>query len=183
MILLNGGVRGDELKVMTIVGPQWWWWPMVWCSCDNGGVVRLVWCEMLWREWGEGLRWVYGGVRWVWWGEVWRRRWMKGWREWGYLVGAWGVICSGEEVNVLNSWAFASWFVFCVLICIFLEQDRRKLLKCTCCGQLVHPSCLEPPTADVFEEWTCNACEQKTEEYLEEYRVYIEIITKRWPFS
>ncbi|KAJ8432512.1 hypothetical protein Cgig2_001105 [Carnegiea gigantea] len=59
------------------------------------------------------------------------------------------------------------------------EEDRRKLLKCTCCGQLVHPSCLEPPTADVFEEWTCNACKQKTEEYLEEHRVYIEIITKR----
>ncbi|XP_010670017.2 protein FORGETTER 1 [Beta vulgaris subsp. vulgaris] len=63
------------------------------------------------------------------------------------------------------------------------EEDRKKLLKCACCGQLLHPSCLEPPVADVAdvsEGWTCNSCQQKTEEYLQARRVYIEELTKRY---
>ncbi|CAO2826033.1 unnamed protein product [Amaranthus hypochondriacus] len=60
------------------------------------------------------------------------------------------------------------------------EEDRKKLLKCACCGQLVHPSCLEPPSTDVSEDWTCYSCQQKTDEYLQARRVYIEELTKRY---
>lgn len=60
------------------------------------------------------------------------------------------------------------------------EEDRKKLLRCACCDQLVHPSCLDPPRTDVSEEWTCDSCRQKTDEYLQERRVYIEAVTKRY---
>ncbi|XP_021767573.1 protein FORGETTER 1-like isoform X2 [Chenopodium quinoa] len=60
------------------------------------------------------------------------------------------------------------------------EEDRKKLLKCACCGKLVHPSCLDPPVPDVSEEWTCNSCHQKTEEFLQAKRAYIEELTKRY---
>uniref|UniRef100_A0A803NAI6 PHD-type domain-containing protein n=1 Tax=Chenopodium quinoa TaxID=63459 RepID=A0A803NAI6_CHEQI len=60
------------------------------------------------------------------------------------------------------------------------EEDRKKLLKCACCGKLVHPSCLDPPVPDVSEEWTCNSCQQKTEEFLQAKRAYIEELTKRY---
>ncbi|KNA16468.1 hypothetical protein SOVF_088760 isoform A [Spinacia oleracea] len=60
------------------------------------------------------------------------------------------------------------------------EEDRKKLLKCACCGQLAHPSCLDPPVPDVSEEWTCNSCQQKTDEYLQAQRAYVEELTKRY---
>ncbi|KAH9617593.1 hypothetical protein KSS87_008529 [Heliosperma pusillum] len=60
------------------------------------------------------------------------------------------------------------------------EEDRKKLLRCSCCGQLVHPSCLDPPVLDISEDWTCISCKQKTDEYLQARRVYIEELTKRY---
>lgn len=61
------------------------------------------------------------------------------------------------------------------------EEDRKKLLKCACCGQLAHPACLDPPVIDAMsEEWTCNSCKQKTDEYLEARRAYIAELTKRY---
>ncbi|XP_074301676.1 protein FORGETTER 1-like isoform X1 [Silene latifolia] len=60
------------------------------------------------------------------------------------------------------------------------EEDRKKLLRCSCCGQLVHPSCLDPPVLDIAEEWTCISCKQKTDEYLQARRIYIEELTKRY---
>ncbi|KAK9684141.1 hypothetical protein RND81_10G189300 [Saponaria officinalis] len=60
------------------------------------------------------------------------------------------------------------------------EEDRKKLLRCTCCGQLAHPSCLDPPETNIIEEWTCISCKQKTDEYLQARRIYIEELTKRY---
>lgn len=60
------------------------------------------------------------------------------------------------------------------------EEDRKKLLRCASCGKLVHPSCLDPPLAGVCEDWTCNSCKQKTEECLQERRVRLEELTKRY---
>ncbi|GAB4836724.1 udp-glycosyltransferase [Ancistrocladus abbreviatus] len=61
------------------------------------------------------------------------------------------------------------------------EGERKKLLRCACCGQLVHPACLEPPVDDIVPvEWTCSLCKQKTDEYLQARQVYIEELTKRY---
>ncbi|XP_030471562.2 protein FORGETTER 1 isoform X2 [Syzygium oleosum] len=61
------------------------------------------------------------------------------------------------------------------------EEGRKKLLQCSCCGQLVHPACLVPPMEDlVSEEWSCHSCKQKTEEYLQARHVYIQELLKRY---
>ncbi|GMH10575.1 hypothetical protein Nepgr_012416 [Nepenthes gracilis] len=61
------------------------------------------------------------------------------------------------------------------------EEDRKKLLRCACCGQLVHPSCLEPPVIELMPaDWTCSSCKQKTDEYLQARHVYIAELTKRY---
>ncbi|KAF8036651.1 hypothetical protein BT93_C2393 [Corymbia citriodora subsp. variegata] len=61
------------------------------------------------------------------------------------------------------------------------EEGRKKLLQCSCCGQLVHPACLVPPMEDtVSEEWSCHSCKLKTEEYLQARHLYIQELLKRY---
>ncbi|KAF6136594.1 hypothetical protein GIB67_016050 [Kingdonia uniflora] len=61
------------------------------------------------------------------------------------------------------------------------EEERRKLLRCSCCGQLFHPACLVPPMVDLIQEdWSCNSCKQKTDEYLQAKQAYIAELSKRY---
>ncbi|CAA3028611.1 strawberry notch isoform X1 [Olea europaea subsp. europaea] len=61
------------------------------------------------------------------------------------------------------------------------EEERKKLLQCSCCGQLIHPACLVPPVVEaVSEDWSCHSCKEKTEEYLQERRAYVKELFKRY---
>lgn len=61
------------------------------------------------------------------------------------------------------------------------EEERKKLLQCSCCGQLVHLACLVPPLTDlVSEEWSCHSCKEKTDEYIEARRAYVAELLKRY---
>ncbi|OVA03143.1 zinc finger protein [Macleaya cordata] len=62
------------------------------------------------------------------------------------------------------------------------EEERKKLLRCSCCGQLVHPACLSPPLMDVVvpEDWSCHSCKIKTDEYLQARDAYIAEMLKRF---
>ncbi|KAI3997045.1 hypothetical protein MKX01_021321 [Papaver californicum] len=62
------------------------------------------------------------------------------------------------------------------------EEERKKLLCCSCSGQLVHPACLVPPMIGVVvpEDWTCHSCKQKTDEYLLAREVYLAEMRKRY---
>ncbi|CAA3028935.1 strawberry notch isoform X1 [Olea europaea subsp. europaea] len=61
------------------------------------------------------------------------------------------------------------------------EEERKKLLQCSCCGQLVHPACLVPPVVEAApEDWSCHLCKEKTEEYLQERRAYVAELFKRY---
>ncbi|XVF77793.1 hypothetical protein PTKIN_Ptkin14bG0075000 [Pterospermum kingtungense] len=61
------------------------------------------------------------------------------------------------------------------------EEERKKLLQCSCCGKLVHPSCLVPPIIDLVpEKWSCYSCKEKTDEYMQARRVYVEELLKRY---
>ncbi|XP_019432321.1 PREDICTED: protein strawberry notch isoform X2 [Lupinus angustifolius] len=61
------------------------------------------------------------------------------------------------------------------------EEERKKLLKCSCCGKLVHSACLMPPIGDIVpEEWSCHLCKEKTDEYLIARQAYIEELQKRY---
>lgn len=61
------------------------------------------------------------------------------------------------------------------------EEERKKLLQCSCCGKLVHPSCLVPPIIDLVpEKWSCYSCKEKTDEYMQARRAYIEELLKRY---
>ncbi|KAI3945077.1 hypothetical protein MKW98_009881 [Papaver atlanticum] len=62
------------------------------------------------------------------------------------------------------------------------EEERKKLLRCSCCGQLVHPACLVPPIIGVVvpEDWSCHSCKQKTDEYLLARDVYLAEMRKRY---
>ncbi|KAL0306070.1 UNVERIFIED_CONTAM: protein FORGETTER 1 [Sesamum radiatum] len=60
------------------------------------------------------------------------------------------------------------------------EEERKKLLQCSCCSQLVHPSCLIPPVVEVISgDWSCHSCKEKTEEYLRARQAYYEELLKR----
>ncbi|XP_042027486.1 protein FORGETTER 1-like isoform X1 [Salvia splendens] len=62
-----------------------------------------------------------------------------------------------------------------------LEGERKKLLQCSCCSQLVHPACLVPPVVEVIsEDWSCYSCKEKTEEFLRARQVYYEELLKRY---
>lgn len=38
----------------------------------------------------------------------------------------------------------------------------------------MHPACLVPPVVDaVPADWSCHSCKEKTEEYLQNRRVYL----------
>ncbi|XP_014490217.1 protein FORGETTER 1 isoform X1 [Vigna radiata var. radiata] len=61
------------------------------------------------------------------------------------------------------------------------EEERKKLLQCSCCGKLVHSTCLMPPIGDVVpEEWSCHLCKEKTDEYLQARQAYIAELQKRY---
>ncbi|KAK9269142.1 hypothetical protein L1049_000911 [Liquidambar formosana] len=61
------------------------------------------------------------------------------------------------------------------------EEERKKLLHCSCCGQLVHPSCLVPPMIDIVsEDWSCHSCKEKTDEYLQARHAYLAELLKRY---
>ncbi|XP_039113703.1 protein FORGETTER 1 [Dioscorea cayenensis subsp. rotundata] len=61
------------------------------------------------------------------------------------------------------------------------EEEKKKLLRCTCCGQLAHPSCIDPPLTDgVPADWLCYSCKEKTEDYLQARDAYIAELTKRY---
>lgn len=61
------------------------------------------------------------------------------------------------------------------------EEERKKMLQCSCCGKLVHSTCLMPPIGDVIpEEWSCHLCKEKTDEYLQQRQAYITELQKRY---
>ncbi|XP_057949637.1 protein FORGETTER 1 [Malania oleifera] len=61
------------------------------------------------------------------------------------------------------------------------EEERKKLLQCSCCGQLVHSTCLVPPIIDlVNEDWSCHSCKLKTDEYLQARHAYLAELLKRY---
>lgn len=61
------------------------------------------------------------------------------------------------------------------------EEGRKKLLQCSCCGQLVHSGCLVPPITDVIpSDWSCHSCKEKTEEYLQSRHAYLTELLKRY---
>ncbi|KAG9439302.1 hypothetical protein H6P81_019467 [Aristolochia fimbriata] len=61
------------------------------------------------------------------------------------------------------------------------EGERKKLLRCSCCGQLFHPACLDPPLVDVPpDDWSCPSCKVQTEEYLQAQRIYMTELLKRY---
>eukprot|EP00268_Persea_americana_P026498 TRINITY_DN2591_c1_g1_i1.p1 TRINITY_DN2591_c1_g1~~TRINITY_DN2591_c1_g1_i1.p1 ORF type:complete len:1271 (-),score=272.64 TRINITY_DN2591_c1_g1_i1:376-4122(-) len=60
------------------------------------------------------------------------------------------------------------------------EEDKRKLLRCSCCSQLVHPTCLVPPFVDLVPDWSCHSCKEKTDEYLQARRAYDAELLKRY---
>ncbi|XP_068654787.1 protein FORGETTER 1-like isoform X2 [Aristolochia californica] len=61
------------------------------------------------------------------------------------------------------------------------EGERKKLLRCSCCGQLFHPACLDPPFVDVpLDDWSCPSCKLQTEEYLQAQRIYMTELLKRY---
>ncbi|PIN20889.1 hypothetical protein CDL12_06408 [Handroanthus impetiginosus] len=61
------------------------------------------------------------------------------------------------------------------------EEERKKLLQCSCCSQLFHPACVVPPVVEViYGDWACHSCKEKTEEYLRARQVYYEELLKRY---
>ncbi|KAI3755989.1 hypothetical protein L1987_55800 [Smallanthus sonchifolius] len=61
------------------------------------------------------------------------------------------------------------------------EAERKKLLHCSCCGQLVHPACVVPPETDaISSNWSCHSCKEKTEEYLQARHLYLAELLKRY---
>ncbi|KAK6149572.1 hypothetical protein DH2020_017097 [Rehmannia glutinosa] len=61
------------------------------------------------------------------------------------------------------------------------KEERKKLLQCSCCSQLVHPACLVPPVVEeISGDWSCHSCKEKTEEYLRARQAYYEELLKRY---
>ncbi|XP_009595784.1 protein FORGETTER 1 isoform X2 [Nicotiana tomentosiformis] len=61
------------------------------------------------------------------------------------------------------------------------EEERKKLLQCSCCSQLVHPTCLIPPvTESVSADWCCHSCKEKTDEYIQARHAYVAELLKRY---
>lgn len=64
---------------------------------------------------------------------------------------------------------------------IFFRQESKKLLRCSCCGQLFHPACLVPPVIDIVTgDWSCHSCKEKTDEYLQARDAYLAELLKRF---
>ncbi|GLT54089.1 hypothetical protein SLA2020_273180 [Shorea laevis] len=61
------------------------------------------------------------------------------------------------------------------------EEESKKLLRCSCCGQLFHPACLVPPVIDIVTgDWSCHSCKEKTDEYLQARDAYLAELLKRY---
>lgn len=61
------------------------------------------------------------------------------------------------------------------------EAERKKLLQCSCCHQLVHLTCVVPPVTDATSvDWSCHSCKEKTEEYLQAKHAYISELLRRY---
>lgn len=61
------------------------------------------------------------------------------------------------------------------------EEERMKLLQCSCCGLLVHPGCIVPPIVEVGSgDWSCHSCKEKTDEYLQARHAYVAELLKRY---
>ncbi|XP_015055769.1 protein FORGETTER 1 [Solanum pennellii] len=61
------------------------------------------------------------------------------------------------------------------------EEERKKLLQCSCCSQLIHPACLVPPvTEPVSADWCCHSCKEKTDEYIQARHAYVAELSKRY---
>ncbi|XP_020573250.1 protein FORGETTER 1 [Phalaenopsis equestris] len=61
------------------------------------------------------------------------------------------------------------------------EEEKKLLLRCSCCRQQVHPACLVPPWMDLIPaEWSCYSCKEKTDEYLQARDAYIAELLKRY---
>lgn len=90
------------------------------------------------------------------------------------------VICNTEEV-IHSVELFRS--CHCCDSSRLLVQGGKKLLQCSCCGQLVHPTCLDPPMTDLVSvDWSCSSCEDKTEENLQARLASLAELTKRFLF-
>ncbi|XP_031115069.1 protein FORGETTER 1 isoform X1 [Ipomoea triloba] len=62
-----------------------------------------------------------------------------------------------------------------------LEEERKKLLQCSCCGQLVHTACVVPPVIGaVSGDWSCPSCKEKTDEYIQARHAYVAELSKRY---
>ncbi|PKA64092.1 hypothetical protein AXF42_Ash005104 [Apostasia shenzhenica] len=60
------------------------------------------------------------------------------------------------------------------------EEDKKLLLRCSCCGQQVHPACLMPPWLDeIPAEWSCYSCKAKTDEFLQARDAYVAELLNR----
>ncbi|XP_071730329.1 protein FORGETTER 1 isoform X1 [Rutidosis leptorrhynchoides] len=61
------------------------------------------------------------------------------------------------------------------------ESERKKLLQCSCCRQLLHPACVVPPETDaISSDWSCHSCKEKTEEYLQARHIYVAELLRRY---
>ncbi|XP_064935454.1 protein FORGETTER 1-like isoform X1 [Musa acuminata AAA Group] len=61
------------------------------------------------------------------------------------------------------------------------EEEKKLLLRCSCCARLVHPGCLVPPWTDlVSDDWSCYSCKEKTDEYLKARDAYVAELLKRY---
>lgn len=61
------------------------------------------------------------------------------------------------------------------------EEEKKLLLRCSCCGRLVHPTCLVPPWTDILpDDWSCYSCKEKTDEYFKARDAYVAELLKRY---
>ncbi|KAG0494617.1 hypothetical protein HPP92_005611 [Vanilla planifolia] len=61
------------------------------------------------------------------------------------------------------------------------EEEKKLLLRCSCCRQQVHPACLVPSWVDeIPAEWSCYSCKEKTDEYLHARDAYAAELQKRY---
>ncbi|XP_008791000.1 protein FORGETTER 1 isoform X1 [Phoenix dactylifera] len=61
------------------------------------------------------------------------------------------------------------------------EEEKKLLLRCSCCGRLVHPACLVPPWTDILpDDWSCYSCREKTNEYFKARDAYVAELLKRY---
>ncbi|KAL5731294.1 udp-glycosyltransferase [Ranunculus cassubicifolius] len=61
------------------------------------------------------------------------------------------------------------------------EEERKKLLRCSLCGLLVHPACVMPPVVGlVTEKWSCYSCKEQTDDFRQARRAYLADLLKRY---